>query len=147
MFKQMMADIEMNKWSCCAPVILRVALGIIFLWHGYDKVFTKGISGITDFLSSLGFPLATFFAYVLSYGEIIAGILLILGLFTYIAAKYAAIVSFVAFFTVHLANGFSAADGGYEFIMLIFAAAVSIGLTGPGDYSLDAKRKKKQNMM
>lgn len=136
-----MEGVKTNKWSSCGPFFLRVALGIIFLWHGYDKVFTTGIEGVTGFLAGLGFPMATFFAYVLSYGEIIAGILLILGLFTYLAAKYAAIVAVVGFFTVHAANGFSIQEGGYEFIMLIFAAAVSIALTGPGSYSLDSKRK------
>ncbi len=138
-----MEGVRMNKWSSCSPVFLRVALGIIFLWHGWDKVFRTGIEGVSGFLSSLGFPMATLFAYILSYGEIIAGILLILGLFTYVAAKYAAIVAFVAFVTVHMGNGFSISEGGYEFIMLIFAVSVSIGLTGPGAYSLDEKRKKK----
>ena len=128
-----------------APLVLRVALGAIFAWHGYDKIFTVGLPGIEGFLGSIGIPLAGVMAYVLAYGELIFGLLLIVGLFTHWAAKFAAIVGVVAFFTVHLKNGFAIGNGGYEFIMLIFAAAVSLIITGAGKYSLDAMWKKKQS--
>ena len=97
-----------------APLILRVALGIIFVWHGYDKVFTAGIPMVAGFLGSVGIPLSGLMAYVLAYGEILGGLLLILGLFTHWAAKFAVIVGIVAFFTVHLKNGFAIGNGGYE---------------------------------
>ncbi len=132
-----------EKWAEHAPLVLRVALGVIFVWHGFDKVFTRGIPWVADFLGVLGFPATTFFAYVLAYGELIAGLLLIVGLFTHWAAKFVGIVSVVALFAVHLRNGFSVAEGGYEFILLIFAAAVSLLITGAGKYSLDAKRMQK----
>jgi putative oxidoreductase len=132
-----------QKWADVAPLVLRAALGTVFLWHGYDKVFVKGVPAITGFLGSLGFPLPALFASILAYGELISGALLILGLLTHWSAKFATVVAVVAFFTVHIKNGFSIGDGGYEFIMLIFAAAVSILLTGAGKYSLDAMWLKK----
>jgi putative oxidoreductase len=125
------------KWNDWAPFFLRIALGLVFAMHGYDKVFIKGIPGITGFLDSLGFPMATLFAYILSYGELVFGILLILGLFTHWSAKFAVIVGIVAWAMVHAANGFFVNAGGYEFIMLITAAALSVMITGPGKYSLD----------
>lgn len=141
MLNQLIEGVRTNKWSNYSPVFLRVALGVIFLWHGYDKVSKIGIDGVSGFLGGLGFPMSTFFAYVLSYGEIIAGIMLILGLYTYIAAKYAAIVAFVALFAVHAAKGFDVREGGYEYIMLILVVSVSVFLTGPGQCSLDQKFK------
>lgn len=126
-----------------APLILRVVLGIIFAWHGYDKVFNTGIPGVTGFLGNLGIPLPELMAYVLSYGELIFGVLLIVGLLTHWAAKYAVIVAVVALFTVHLPNGFSVGNGGYEYILLILAASVSVLITGAGSYSLDAMWRKK----
>ena len=131
-----------KKYEDWAPLVLRIGLGIVFTWHGYDKVFSTGIPGIQGFLSSIGIPLPEVMAYLLAYGELTAGLLLIAGLYTYIAAKFAVIVAVVAFFTVHLPNGFNIANGGYEYIMLIFAAAVSVLLTGAGKYSLDTKWRK-----
>lgn len=128
-----------SRWSEYAPLVLRVALGVVFAWHGYDKIFSTGIPGVSGLLDGLGFPLPTLFAYVLAYGELIAGILLIVGFFTHWAAKFAVIVAIVAFSTVHVSKGFSIAQGGYEYIMLIFAAAVSVLITGAGKYSLDEK--------
>ncbi len=130
-----------------APLVVRLALGIIFVWHGYDKVFSTGIPGVSGFLGSLSFPLPTLFAYILAYGEIVAGLLLIAGLMTHWASKFAVIVAVVAFFTVHMSNGFSIAGGGYEYIMLIFAAACSVMITGAGKYSLDEMWLKKDASM
>jgi len=145
MLNKLMACTCADKWTDIAPLVLRVALGVIFTWHGYDKVFTKGIAGITGFLDSLGFPLPSLFAYILSYGELIFGLFLIVGLLTHWSAKYAIVVGLVAWFMVHLSNGFSVAGGGYEFIMLITAAAVSLMITGPGKYSIDAMWLKKDH--
>lgn len=143
MFNKLLQCACGEKWADVAPLVLRVALGIVFAAHGYDKVFIKGISGVAGFLASLGFPASTVFAYILAYGELAAGALLVLGLFTHWAAKFAAIVGVVAFFTVHLKNGFSVGSGGYEYIMLIFAAAASVMISGAGKYSLDAMWWKK----
>jgi putative oxidoreductase len=111
--------------------------------HGYQKVFQMGHEGVTGFLTSLGFPAAGFFAYILAYGELAFGALLIAGLMTHLAAKFGVIVAIVAFFTVHLPNGFYISNGGYEFITLIFAASFAILIFGGGKYSLDAMWFKK----
>lgn len=132
-----------EKWADIGPLVLRVALGAIFLWHGYDKVFVKGIPAITGFMGSLGLPMPELMAYLLSYGELITGILLILGLLTYWAAKIDAFIALVALFTVHINKGFSVGDGGYEYIMLILAASIAILVSGAGKYSLDAHLMKK----
>jgi putative oxidoreductase len=42
-----------------------------------------------------------------------------------------------------MANGFSVSGGGYEFIILIFAASVSLLASGAGRYSIDAMISKK----
>lgn len=144
----------MNKIAGCscgsmfadvAPLVLRVALGAIFAWHGYDKIFTTGLPAVAEFLASVGIPFSGFLVYVLAYGELFFGTLLILGLFTHWAAKFAGVVAIVAFFMVHLKNGFAIGNGGYEFIMLIFASAASLIITGAGKYSLDEMWWKKMN--
>lgn len=127
-----------------APLVLRVALGVIFAWHGYDKIFNTGLEGVAGFLGSIGIPLPGIMVYVLAYGELVFGLFLVVGFLTHWSAKYAVIVALVAFFLVHMQNGFAVSNGGYEFIMLIFAAAVSVMITGAGKYSVDAMWKKKK---
>lgn len=138
----------MNKWLNCkcagswgdyAPLVLRVALGAVFAMHGYQKVFSIGHEGVTGFLTSLNIPLPSLMAYILAYGELIGGLFLILGFLTHWAAKFATVVAVVAFFTVHVSKGFWISDGGYEFIILIGAVAISLMITGAGKYSLDAR--------
>ena len=135
-----------GNWADVGPLVLRVALGLIFAWHGYDKVFVKGLPAITGFMGSLGLPFPTLMAYLLSYGELIGGALLILGLLTYWVTVVDIIIAAVAFVTVHMTKGFAVSTGGYEYIMLIFAASVSLLLSGAGKYSLDASLEKKESI-
>jgi putative oxidoreductase len=126
-----------NKWGDIAPFVLRVVIGIVFAFHGYDK-FVQGTPAVTAFLTSLGFPLATFFAIALIAVELVGGVMLILGLYTHWVAKLFIIVSAVAFATVHATHGFTIQNGGYEYILTLLAASISLMITGPGKYSLDA---------
>ncbi len=130
-----------------APLVLRVVTGAIFLVHGLDKL-NQGLKGTASFLSSLGFPLALLLAVALIAVEVLGGLALIVGLYTHWAAKLTAIVAAVAFLAVHLENGFSVRDGGYEYIVLLFAASVSLVLSGGGKYALDSylfeKKEKEQ---
>ena len=141
-------NILFKKCSPCygdfAPLILRIVLGIIFLYHGYDKVFVKGHTAITGFMASLGLPLPSLMAFLVSYGELIGGILLILGVFTYWVTLMDIVIALVALFTVHFANGFSLANGGYEYILLILATSIALMISGPGKYSLDTHLSQKE---
>ncbi len=132
-----------DGWGEYGMLALRVALGAIFLMHGWQKHSEYGIDGVTGMLAGMNFPMAELFAYILTYGEIAAGIALIVGAFTHWAAKFALIVSVVAFFGVHLSKGFFISDGGYEFILLIFAASLVIMTRGGGEYSVDHMYLKK----
>lgn len=131
----------LSAYAGYAPLVLRVATGLVFAMHGYQK-FSGGLAGVTGFLTSLGFPLPGVFAVVLIAVELVGGIALILGLGTRVVAKLCAIVAFVAFFTVHVSNGFFITNGGYEFILVLFAASVSLMLTGGGKWALDNTVRK-----
>lgn len=122
-----------------ALTILRIVIGITFFAHGWQKLFTNGIPGVTGFFGSLGIPAAGFFAVVVTLVELLGGLALILGIGTRIAASLLAITMLVAMFTVHLPNGFFASNGGYELVLLLFAGCVALGLTGAGSYSVDAQ--------
>ena len=118
--------------------VLRVVVGIVFVFHGYDKLFNSGIPGVTGFFTQIGAPLPGMTAPLVSILEFAGGVALILGLFTPVVGVLLAADMLGAIFLVHLPAGFSAANGGYEFVLTLFGAALALALTGPGAYALDA---------
>jgi putative oxidoreductase len=62
--------------------VIRLILGVVFIAHGYPKLFVWGISGVSQFFGQLGIPFPGFFAVVVSIVEFFGGIALILGLFS-----------------------------------------------------------------
>ncbi len=118
--------------------LLRVIVGIVFVFHGYDKLFNSGIAGTTGFFTQIGAPLPGVTAPLVAVLEFAGGIALILGLLTPVVGALLAIDMLGAIFLVHLPAGFSAANGGYEFVLTLFAASLALALTGPGAYALDA---------
>lgn len=129
-----------EKWGEFAPLVLRIAVGLAFAMHGWQKLHDMGLEGVTGFLTMLGFPIPMVFAVLLIAGELVGGIMLILGLWTHWAAKVTAFIALVALLTVHATKGFFLP--GYEYILVLFAGAVSLMITGAGKYSLDAKMMK-----
>lgn len=122
----------MQPWSY---TLLRVVLGGIFLVHGYTKVFTMGVDAVASFFASVGIPAAAFVATVVSYGELIAGVLIILGIFTHWAAKFASIVLIGAIYFVHWQNGANVAAGGYEYALMLLVVSIYIMSHGDGDHT------------
>lgn len=121
-----------RPWSY---TILRVVAGLVLAYHGYVKVFSVGIEAVTDSFVIIGVPAANFFAYVVSYGELIAGVLIILGLFTHWAAKYAALVMLGAIY-LNASNGFDIANGGYEYQLMLLAVYIYLISKGDGNHTI-----------
>ena len=94
-----------EKYKDYAVLSLRVVLGIIFIYHGYQKLF-GGLAGTGQFFASLGIPLASFFAVIVALVEFFGGIALLIGFLTRWASVLLGIGMLVAFFLVHLKNGF-----------------------------------------
>jgi putative oxidoreductase len=120
---------------------LRVVLGGLMAAHGAQKLFGwfggPGLAGTESWLESIGLRPARVYAAVTGLAEFGGGALLILGLFTPVGAAAVVGVMFVAIATVHWRNGFFNPAGGYEFNLLIIAAALALAITGPGTISID----------
>jgi putative oxidoreductase len=123
-------------------LIARLVFGLLMTVHGCQKLFGwfggPGMSGTAVFLESLGFRPGRFFAVANALAECGGGVLLALGLFEPAAAAVIASVMIVAIATVHWRNGLLAFTNGIELPLLYLTAVLSLALTGPGDYSLDA---------
>jgi len=70
--------------------------------------------------------------------ELVGGLLQALGLFTPVGAAVVLATMCVAMFSVHLKNGFFAANNGIEMPFLFAVTALGVAFTGGGAYSLDA---------
>ena len=128
---------HLKKYSDYGLLPLRIALGAVFIYHGYLKLFTGNFPGGTaGFFASLGIPLPTFFAIIVSLLEFFGGIALLLGLMTRYTSVLLAVNMLVALLLVHLPNGFLV-PGGIEFVLTLFAGLLTLDLIGAGKYSAD----------
>ncbi|HEV3086447.1 MAG TPA: DoxX family protein [Candidatus Elarobacter sp.] len=119
----------------------RLALGLGVASHGAQKAFGwfegPGPQGAAGFMDSLGLKPGDKFATAASYNEIGSGLLIALGLGGPIGP--AALISnmIVAAETVHVKNGFFAANGGYEVPFLYGTGALALASSGYGALSFD----------
>lgn len=126
-----------DKRLDAALLVLRLAIGAIFIAHGSQKVFGFGIAGVTAAFTHMGVPFAALVAPLVSVLELVGGIALVLGLATRIAGLLLAIDMFCAILIVHGKNGFFLPRG-FEFVMGNMAMALALAIVGAGAYSLDA---------
>ena len=119
--------------------VLRVSLGLLVLLHGIAKI-TGGIGGIEGMVTAAGLP--GWLAYGVYVGEVVAPLMLILGLHARIGAGLVAINMLVAIFLVHLGeitqlNG----RGGWalELQGMFLFGAIAVALLGPGRYGVTSK--------
>jgi putative oxidoreductase len=117
-----------------ALLLLRLGLGIIFIYHGYPKLFTHLHETVQAF-PKMGFPF--YFAYVAGVLEFFGGCLLILGLFTRIAALLLAGEMATAILRVHLPQGGWMAVNNYQFPLALAVGAFTLATVGAGAISLD----------
>ena len=121
------------KWGL---VPLRAAVGIVFLMHGWQKIFVFGISGTAQILHWIGIPLPAFFALVLMIVEFGGGLAILFGAFARLAGAALAFEMVVAIFTARIKGGFFTPTG-FEFEMVLLGGCLTIAMLGSGAFSLD----------
>ncbi|SJL84336.1 DoxX family protein [Vibrio palustris] len=124
-----------------APLALRIPVGIIFMAHGSQKLFGwfggYGLEGTGKFMASMGLEPGMLMAALAGGGEFFGGLLVLLGLLTRPAATVTAFTMLVAIFSVHIQHGLFLSNGGFEYALALFAASISLIISGGGKCALD----------
>jgi putative oxidoreductase len=126
----------LNRLQPLALLVMRLVLGAVMVGHGYHKVF-GGLRHHAQFVASLGLPAWT--GYVSAFTEFFGGLILLVGLFTSVAAFAICIDMSVAIAKVHWHNGLMG-DHGYEFPLALAALAFALTFLGGGPIALDHVR-------
>ena len=136
-----------QRFSPWAPLVIRLALGIIFIAHGGQKLFGlwggAGLSAtIETFEKNMGIPPPL--TVIAAAAELFGGIALVVGLLTRAASLSLGIIMVVAIFQAHLSHGFfinwEQAPGrghGIEYNIALLSMCVALLISGPGKLSLD----------
>lgn len=129
-----------DRFAPYATLLLRVSLGVMFLAHGFlMKIMTFGLPGTMGFFGSLGYP--PIFGAIVAIAETLAGIALILGVWTR-AVSLLTLPILVGALLQHSGNGwvFSNQGGGWEFPAFWIAAMLVQAGLGSGAHALDLGR-------
>jgi putative oxidoreductase len=117
-----------------ALLVLRLVLATAMLYHGIAKVTNFG--GAVGFMTSLDIPAPTLVAAFALLVEVVGGLLILVGVASDIAGLLFAVDMVGAIVTVHWANGFDFAKGGWEHPFTLLGMALAIALAGPGTLAL-----------
>jgi putative oxidoreductase len=117
-------------------LVLRVTLALLLLSHGVSKLI-GGVDFITGMLDNMGLPEAI--GYLVYVGEVVAPLLLLVGVWTRLAALIIAGNMVAAILLVHTKEFFTMTQAGgwaLELQGMYFFAALALALLGAGRYSL-----------
>jgi putative oxidoreductase len=132
-----------NSGADLGLLIMRVVVGGIFAAHGAQKVFGwwggPGLDLFGSNLTDLGYRQTDVLAAATGFTELVGGILVVLGLFTPLAAAGLLAVAVNAIWS-KWGNGLFLIDGGFEAELALAALAGGLTLAGPGRAALDNGR-------
>jgi putative oxidoreductase len=121
---------------------IRLALGIIFIAHGAQKVLgVWGGPGLSKFAASPT-PFAWmqpfwFWMGAAAFAELLGGALVLVGLMTRLGALLIVPVMLAAMFGAHWEGGFFLKGGGIEYTVALLGMSLALLIAGGGRASID----------
>jgi putative oxidoreductase len=116
----------------------RVALGVILLAHGWQKLNEYTIAGTAASFAQMGVPAPTAAATFATAVELVGGSALILGLLTPVVALLNIANLLGALVLVHAGNGVFVENGGFELVLALAAGLAVVAVLGAGKLSVDS---------
>ena len=125
--------------------ILRLIVEVIYVMHAYLSLVIFTPAGSAAFMKSAGLPAPVLMAWVIIVVHSLGVIMLVMGLWTRVAAAANAVIMLGAILKIHLPQGFfTKVMGGqpawYEFPLLLLGASVALILTGGGALAITRDR-------
>jgi len=133
-------SISTSDHAAYGALLLRVALGVMWIAHSLLKWLVFTLPGTAQYFQSVGYP--GFLAYPVFTAELAGGIALVLG----IHARQVALLLvpiMVCATRVHLPNGWvhTSQGGGWEYPAFLIVASVALWLLGDGALALRRSRR------
>lgn len=140
-----MSTITQQKHASWGPLALRVVVGLIFVMQGYSKL--QDISGFAGMLETSGYPIALVLAWLVALVELVAGAMLVLGIYTRNASVPLKIVIVFAIITKLLGGFGGAAWTNIQWDLLLLAALATLYSIGGGAWALISTVKRRPSVM
>lgn len=125
--------------SDLAYLIVRVTVGLMLIPHGWMKVTSFGVAGVTGMLAKYGTPAPELFAYLIMALETVGGVMIAFGFLTRPIAAMLVIEFAVIIFVAHWPRGYSSSAGGIEYPLMWGLILLAVALRGGGPWSVDRK--------
>lgn len=123
----------LDRLRPAALLLLRCGLALVFIYHGYPKLFGNTATFVRAF-SEIGIP--SYFVYIVGVVETFGGLMLALGLGTRLAAPLLLIDMCGALWKYNFNEGIYAVRE-YELPLTLGLAVLLLATTGAGPLSLD----------
>lgn len=130
---------ELTDYSDWGLLALRIAVGIIFVVHGWPKV--RGAGQMVEAMMGRPNPAATALFTIQGLVEVLGGIAVAIGLLTQLVAIAFGIIMIGAILLkiTRMKVGFAAQQAtGWEFDFILLAASILLLLVGPGEYAVQS---------
>lgn len=123
--------------------LLRMVVGTLFVGHGLQKLAGwfggDGLEKTGESFEGMGLHPGMAHAAAAGLSETVGGALLCAGLLTPLGASMVTGSMTVAIYKVHAKNGVWVGEGGFEYNLVLAAAAFAVAAEGPGALSLDER--------
>ena len=120
-----------------AILLARIGIGVVFVAHGWQKIFTLGLGRVGEQFAAYGVPQPEITAAIVAGVELVAGIALIAGLLTPLAGILLGVDMAGALYFVHATNGPFISENGWELVGALGVGALLIAGGGAGRFSAD----------
>lgn len=118
------------------PLLLRLTLAVIFLVHGWNKIFVPGNEAGLAWARELTDPPSRGVQLLLAWGELGVGVMITLGVATRVAAAAVILAVVGEIYLVNNLRGWTATNYGFEYVFALVMISTCLVITGPGRFTV-----------